>query len=74
MVLCVRIMRIKKIRLHANSSYAYASTSALSSSGSSIFSQKIGPDLSDDANLDRSHCMKPGIGLRVAKFYREKYV
>lgn len=60
--------------------YLEASMSCLSSSGSSIFSQNVEPESPDeygvsspsasfnwDANLDRSHCMYPGIGLRVAK-------
>lgn len=57
-----------------------ASISPLSSSGSSMFSKNVEPDFSADecdkaspsasfdwdANFDRSHCMYPGIGLRVA--------
>lgn len=60
--------------------YTEASISATSSSGSSMFSQNVEPDLSADefdtsspsasfdwdANLDRSHCTYPGMGLRVA--------
>lgn len=62
--------------------------SALSSSGSSIFSQNDEPDWSDDvrvassvsasfnwdANLESSHCMYPGIGLRVANIYMGKVI
>ena len=64
--------------------YCDDSMITLSSSGSRMFSQKVeadsSPDVLDatsvsarfdwDDNFDRSHCMKPGIGLRVANVCR----
>ena len=52
--------------MHRNKAYRNASKSALSSSGSSIFSLNVELDLSAEANLDSNHCMYPGIGLSVA--------
>lgn len=45
--------------------------SSLSTSGSSKFSRKVEPDLSADANFDRSHGMYPGIGLSVANVWKK---
>lgn len=68
-----------------NEAYTDESISAFSSSGSRILSQKVESDPSADdcdmsaasasfnwdANLARSHCMNPGMGLRVAKVCRQ---
>lgn len=65
--------------------YIDESISTFSSSVSSMYSRKVEPDLSADdcdissasanfdwdANFDRSHCKKPGMGLRVANVWRE---